>query len=85
MSVIYDIDKLVGCWLDYSHFSAHDFNQALVAKAQSYGYTVPEKPKTFEEWHWESEEAYDYLNSIVPYGYWFEIADNSLYLREEDE
>lgn len=82
---IWDIDKLLGCWIDASQFSAHDFNMALVAKAQAYGYVVPNQPQGIDEWFYESEEALDYLNSICPHGHWFEIEDNSLFLRSEDE
>ncbi len=83
---IYDIDQLLGCWIDYSQFSAHDFNLALVTKAQSYGYVIPEpKPTTVDEWVFEADEAYDYLNSICPHQYFFDIEDNSLFLRSEDE
>ena len=85
MSNIYNIDLMLGCWIDFSQYSAYDFNRALVTKAQAYGYVSPAPPKTIEEWHYESEEAYDYLNSICPHGYWFEIEDNSLFLRSEDE
>ena len=83
---IYDIDSKLGCWIDGSHWSATDFNTSVIYFALNYGYKIhPPTLETDEDWHLESEDAYDYLNSICPHGYWFEIEDNSLFLRSEDE
>lgn len=86
MSVIWDIDKVLGLWIDGSSSSAHSLNRAIVEKARVYGYVIPDpQPQTVEEWNFEADEAYDYLNSICPYGYWFTIRDNCLFLETEDE
>jgi hypothetical protein len=87
MSVIWDIDTKLGCWIDGSHWSAKDFNIAVVKlTAEHYGYKpVKPHPANDEEWYWESDDALDHLQSLCPHGYWFEIEDNSLYLRSENE
>lgn len=84
---IWDIDTKLGCWIDGSHWSATEFNKAVVLIcAEKYGYKIhPPTPETDEEWHYESEDAIDYLNSLCPHGYWFEVEENSLFLRSEDE
>lgn len=79
---IWDIDKLVGCWLDYSDNTEHNFNLAIITRAESYGYKSA-KPQTMKEVDDEAYYALDYLQSICPHGYWFEVRDNSLWLCEE--
>lgn len=82
---IYDIDTKLGCWIDGSHWSARDFNIAVVKlTAEHYGYKSGEHNDLDEEWYWESDDALDYLQSLCPHGHWFEIEDNSLFLRSED-
>lgn len=82
----YGIDKLVGVWIDCSQDSADNLNRAIVSKAEMYGYKLlKHPPQTVEDWEYESYDAFDYLSSICPYGYWFEIDNNCLILCEEDE
>lgn len=82
---IYDIDTKLGCWIDGSNWSAIEFNKAVVKiSAEHYGYRDEHHPED-HDWYMESEYALDYLQSICPHGYWFEIEDNSLYLRSEDD
>lgn len=86
MSVIWDIDTQLGCWIDGSNWSAIEFNMMLSRTAEHYGFQrrVALPKDDYEAWQWEGEDAYDYLNSICPHDYWFEIEDNSLFLRSED-
>lgn len=84
---IYDIETKLGCWIDGSHWSARDFNVAVVKlTAEHYGYQMfHQVPDDDQEWSDEADDAVDYLNSLCPHGYWFEFEDNSLFLRSEDE
>lgn len=83
---IWDIDKMVGCWVGPIE-DEHEFNMAVVSKAQSYGYK-PLDPQTIMDYRVEVDDAYDYLNSICPHGYWFDfdIASDKyeLWLVSED-
>lgn len=86
-AVLWDAENKLGCWLDGSHWSATDLNKAIVLiVGKHYGYSMSlPAPNTDEEWSWEADDVVDYLQSICPHGYWFEIEDNSLFLRSEDE
>lgn len=83
---IWDIDSKLGCWIDGSHWSALDFNKAVVTlTANHYGYQSSQSNTDDDDWMWEADDAIDYMQSLCPHGYWFEVEDNSLYLRSENE
>lgn len=84
---IYDIDTKLGCWVDASHQSTYDLYQRTVALAKNFGFQESYPSASKEDilsWDQDFWDAYDYLNSVCPHGYWFEIRDNSLFLESED-
>lgn len=80
-----------GCYIDESAGSADDCNRRIIEFAQGYGFSPGEMPDEANEDYGQilsetADEAVDFLNSNnqTPNSYW-EIEDNSLYLRAEDE
>jgi len=88
----------LGCWIDGSHLSGLLFDIDVVETAIHFGYEIDINDwyelkglchntydtQPFEDMLYVANEAYDWLNMNLPDGYYFDIEDNSLFLRHED-
>lgn len=77
-----------GCYVDCSAFSAQYLNERICNLAEAYGFDIPLSRgdcDEFEFWNELADEAVDFLNELeTREGYSWEIADNSLFLLQEE-
>lgn len=75
--------------IDRSHFSGTDLDIAIVEYAEKvYDYQMEKlhSVSDSEEWLWEADEAFEFMNDIEQqHGRYFEIEDNSLFLVEGED
>lgn len=91
-------DTKLGCWIDCSHQHFVQLNIDIINLAISCGMPIDMAdweealshendwdPTDVSELSWIADDAIDWMNSNIDERYYFEIDDNSLYLRRTDE
>lgn len=89
-----------GIWIEGSHSNSTDFTVAVVDLAIQHGFEIDQDvwesdraifsarvadSDMYEALDQTYYDALEYLNSILPEGYWFEVYEQSLYLTHESQ